>query len=234
VTAGAEEGFFTPIRWNDIEQVGDGIYLYRPKSTEFRTPRGVEAYLRQAYPAFRRATTLLAEHERIRATESRVTKYGFLLHPNEGEPLLGLNVKRQLGSREYGIFINPFVSEHLMGDDFLHGPAYGDYSVPSRAALRVVTTMIHELAHLIVPTEGPDIQMLELALERTMDANTLKEARNLIFKMMVRGQATNEFSRRYVRLRDEYLQRVRRSGRSIPASDLLRFAAARPQAAADQ
>jgi hypothetical protein len=223
---------FTPIRWSEIEDLGGGVYLYRPKAEEFQTPRGVESFLRANYHILREAATLLAEHPRIRAADNMVSKFGFLLHPNDGSALLGLNVQRSRRSKEFGIFINPFVPGQMEGDEVLYGPGAGLYRTPSQAAVRLRRTIIHELLHLVLRAEGMQIESNVEELARTLGEESLRRVDRLLARLMGGSYANDRFSRQYLRLRDAYLQDVRQSTRTLRDSDLLRFgeAGSRPEA----
>jgi hypothetical protein len=228
---GDEERYFTPIRWDEVERFAAGLHVSRPKRGEFDYPAHVDIFLRKVAAPFRQAFGFLVRHSHIQATGARVTRFGFLLHPSEGYPLFGLNIRKSATDQEYAIFVTPFLPETVLGDEIESGEEFGAYDTPRRAARRIVRTMLHELAHLSVQEEGIAVAQRVTELVRAMPEET-KEAEELIAKITSGGRDADVFSRQYLRSRDGYLQEVRRSGREVRPGDLLRSPAPRPQARA--
>jgi hypothetical protein len=224
-----EDRYFTPVRWDQTEQITSDVWLYRPIRGEFSYPRSVDGFLARSATAFRAAFDLLAAHDAISTSGARITRFGFLLQPSEGELLLGLNVCRAGSLGEYGVYICPFLPERLVCDEVFYGPHRGIYQTPHAAAERIALTMLHELAHVLVHEEGLALLARADELERTLPGESLQETVDLITKVLAGGAKKDVFSRQYLRNRDGYLQAARRSRRALAPGDLLRFTGERPE-----
>jgi hypothetical protein len=216
--------YFQRIRWDEIEQFTGGLYIYRPKREDFAYPRSVvDRALRRMQGAFQDAFRRLAAPVMVGGGLTRITKFGFLLQPSDGDILYGLHVRRAVDTPEFGVFISPFIPVRIVGDTAV-------YDAPFRAASHIAATMVHELAHDRVLREGPDLlELVDHLIANVISPHGWEASVSGLANMMAKGGGTqDEFAGWYHRAREAYLGAARASGRALHPDELLRYTRTRP------